>query len=461
MIGRLSLGLSACLAAMFTLFAVSAQAADDELVQLVLTLLADNDKDVRALAFEQVRSDAKGAAATTRFAEQLPKLTPDGQIGLLSALADRGDAAARPAVVEVLAKSQDDQVRIAAIKALGPLGNATDTSQLVALLSSRSAAERAAARRSLIDLRGKDVAVAITAKMKGADAPVRIALIETLTERRALDAVPDLLSAVVDDEPTVRAAAMKALGQLAGPVHIPGMVQGVLKAEHGRERETAEKCVMFVCSRIENASSRADSVLAAMEKLETSDRLTMLSTLGRIGGPQALEAIEAAVADADANVHEMGLRAMCNWPDASIAPRLMELAKTDEHPSHQIAALRSLIRVAPLSDERTDAQRLQLLHDAMTMSTRDTERNLVLDRARAIRTLEALHFIVAYIDQPAFSKQACLSVVELAHHRTLREPHKAEFHKVLDKVIATSKDATIIDRANRYKKDQTWVRPRK
>jgi len=50
-------------------------------------------------------------------------------------------------------------------------------------------------------------------------------------------------------------------------------------------------------------------------------------------------------------------------------------------------------------------------------------------------------------------------VVELAHHRDLREPNKAEFDRALDKVIQTSKDATVVDRANRYKKGQTWARP--
>jgi hypothetical protein len=51
-------------------------------------------------------------------------------------------------------------------------------------------------------------------------------------------------------------------------------------------------------------------------------------------------------------------------------------------------------------------------------------------------------------------------VVELAHYRDLRQPHKAEFEQALDHVIRISKDATVIDRANRYKKGQTWVRPK-
>jgi hypothetical protein len=73
--------------------------------------------------------------------------------------------------------------------------------------------------------------------------------------------------------------------------------------------------------------------------------------------------------------------------------------------------------------------------------------------------VETLRFLLPFLDQPELAQQACLSVVELAHHRGLREPNKAEFDPALDKVIATSTDAVVIDRAQRYKRNQTWVRP--
>jgi hypothetical protein len=89
-----------CLAVLFG--ASVAQAADEEpvdpLVELAVGLLDDQDNDVRALGLEQVRTGAGGEAGTKVFAAQLTELPPDAQIGLLSALVDRGDAAARPAV---------------------------------------------------------------------------------------------------------------------------------------------------------------------------------------------------------------------------------------------------------------------------------------------------------------------------------------------------------------------------
>ena len=269
----------------------------------------------------------------------------------------------------------------------------------------------------------------------------------------------DILRALTDADPSVRAAAMAALGELAGPEQIPGMVRGILIAEKGRQREAAEKAVMFVCQRITDARQQAAPLLAAMDTLNEADRTTILPALGRVGGPSALKVVSAAIAASEPQLHEAGVRALCNWPDASVAAELVELAKSDKHSADQIAALRALIRVAPLADGRSDVDKLELLQQALTLCTRDAERNLVLRCAQAIRIPETLRFLLPYLDQPAYAQQACESVVELAHHRSLREPNKAEFDQALDKVIQTSQDATVIDRANRYKKGQTWARP--
>ncbi len=117
-------------------------------MDLILTLLADQDKEIRALALEQVRTEAKGEAATKKFAAQLPKLPVEAQVGLLSALAERGDKAARPAVLEILSAGREETTRVAAIEALGLLGETADLKVLVQALDSGSKAEQEAARKA-------------------------------------------------------------------------------------------------------------------------------------------------------------------------------------------------------------------------------------------------------------------------------------------------------------------------
>jgi hypothetical protein len=200
--------------------------------------------------------------------------------------------------------------------------------------------------------------------------------------------------------------------------------------------------------------------VATVEVLENDESRALLPMLGRVGGAEALKAVEAAYRDSDEETHAAGLVALCNWPDGSIAARLLELARTEEHPEHRTMARKALIRIAPLPDDRSDARRLDLLRTTLAMCPDDQERNQVLDRAKAIRTIETLRFIEPFLNDEEFAQQACLTVVELAHHNSLRVPNKEEFDRALDRVIAISKDATVVDRAQRYKKGQTWVRPK-
>jgi HEAT repeat protein len=436
-----------------------AQEEDQQLVDLVVNLLNEKDKDLRALGLEQVRTEAKGAAATKRFAAELPKLPADAQAGLLRALADRGDAVARPAVLDLLKTSRDEPVRVAAISAVGALGEQADLKLLVQMLAAGPKAEQSAARASLVRLRGTTVSAGIAAEIKQAPSAAAVALIEILATRRALETIPNLLAAAVGDETAVRRAAMNALGQLAGPEHIPGMVQGVLKSDRGAQRDAAERAIAAVSGRISDPSTRAEPLMKAWRSLDSADQNTVLPALGRVGGPQALVVVEAAIADADAARHAAGMRALCNWPDASVAPQLIKLSQADEHTEHRSMSLAALIRVAPLPDGRPDGAKLELVKKVMTMCDNDEQRNLLLKRASAVRTVDTLRFVLPYVDQPPHGEAACESIVELAHHRGLREPNKAEFHKALDKVLAVTKDAVVIDRAKRYKADQTWVRP--
>ena len=91
---------------------------------------------------------------------------------------------------------------------------------------------------------------------------------------------------------------------------------------------------------------------------------------------------------------EIAVRSLCNWPNASVAPRLIELAQTDKRSELRLGALRALIRVAPLPDGRPPKQKLDLLSKAMAMCQRDDERHLALKRASAIRIVQTLRFLL-------------------------------------------------------------------
>ncbi|NLH43607.1 MAG: hypothetical protein GX448_17345, partial [Planctomycetes bacterium] len=103
--------------------AVVAGEADQEVIKMVIDALKSPDAEMQTGAIAIVR-EIPGPEVTKALAQELPSLGPTAQVQLLSALADRGDVLALPAVLEA-GKSQDESVRIASLRAIGQLGNAS------------------------------------------------------------------------------------------------------------------------------------------------------------------------------------------------------------------------------------------------------------------------------------------------------------------------------------------------
>lgn len=432
--------------------------ARDELLPMVAGLLSDADPSLRSIGLDRVRYGAKGQAATLEFAAMLPKLPTARQIDLVRALSDRGDAAALPAITALLLSSKERDVRTSAIVGLGRLGSGKEVAVLKQFLTSEEP-ERSGARQALTILRGEDVTKQIVDAAKAGEPSLRSVLVDILADRRARTAVTDLVLLAVDAEPAARTAAMRALSKLGGPDQVDGMVKGLLMATDGGEREAAERAIVTVCTQNPNREKAAEVFLARFDAAGEADRETLLPTLGRVGGPGALAIVDRLVADPDTAKRQLGLKALTRWPDATVSDRLLGLLEKADAPAERDLLLGALIRIAPLPDNKlNDKQKLELLQKTMTLCKKNEDRAKVLERANAIRTIETFRFIVPYMDDPALSEPACKSVVELAHHQKLRDSSKEEFVQALDKVIRTTKNAELVERANRYKEGKTWER---
>ena len=425
---------------------------------MVAGMLADADPEIRAIALDSVRYGVKGEAATYRFAGMISNLPAAQQAALVSALADRGDKAAIPAITAVLLAAKEPQVRAAAVQGLGALGSGVEVAVLKRSLAAEEP-ERSAARFALTSLRGEDATKQIIDAAKYGEPSLRPLFIDILADRRAKSAVADLVAAAVEPDAGVRQAAMRALARLGGPEEIEGMIKGLLAAPAGGERDAAERAIVAVCTQSAAKDKAAEVFLARFEASGETDREALLPSLGRVGGPGALAIVDRLIADADAGKRQLGLKALTRWPDATVADRVLALLAKSQDDAEKNMLLGTLIRIAPLPDNKlNDKQKLDLLQKTMTLCQKDEDRAKVLERANAIRTLETFRFVVSYLDNPTLAEPACKSVVELAHHQKLRDSSKDEFVKALDKVIGTTKNAELVDRANRYKEGKTWER---
>jgi len=429
------------------------QAADE-----VVSLLGSDEADQYAVALDVIRHGLKGEWFTRMIADKLPSLPPARQVTLLLALADRGDAAALPAATKVAASANGGEARAAALRVIGRLGGPADVAVLVTALSADEP-QRNAARRGLVELPGPAAAAAIRAAAATGPAATRVAVIDALAERRDRAALPLLVQAAVDADVSVRQAAMQALARFGGPNEIPAMVQSLLKAS-GDEQRAAEIAIASVCTAPRNADRATDAVIDRYEAADGQSRPKLLPAMARIGGPKVMGIVDAMLADP--TQRSQGLDALSKWPDATIKDRLLDLVDKASDPQEKQLLLGTLIRIAPLPDNKlTDPAKLDLLVKTMALCERTEDKARILERANAIRTIETFRFVVPYLDDPGLVEPACRSVVELAHHQKLRDANKDEFTKALDKVLAATKNEELLERATRYKAGQTWDRTKK
>jgi HEAT repeat protein len=416
--------------------------------------LTSNDSTIRAAAASVLpdlsTEDLCAVAADMR------NIPAGNQIAVLSAARIRGDHKLLSAVVNAL-KTGNESVRVAAVRALGTVGDASALPQLVQLAAKEGDIGKAA-QDSIALLKGRDIDAKIIDFLKAEKDPQRrAAWIDVLAFRRPAGSTETLMAEAVDSDPTVRGHAMAALAQMAAPSDLAGMIAGVLAAQPGAERDAAERAVMLLLAQVKPAGQRGVQVLAAIDA-SPGDHLVLLPLAARFGGPAVRQKLNAALGNADPHIHEIGLHALCNWPNAGVVDELLRQIDEAKDPALRAMLLRAYSRVvstpptgpnAQKNAAQKDAQRLAGLKKAMGLAQQDDERAYILERASAIRTLDSLRFVLPYVDQPTLAEPACAAVAELAHHKELRDVHKPEFRPALEKVLQTTKVQAVIDNCKR------------
>jgi len=370
--------------------------------------LGGEDEGLRSMAV-RLMLESPGAEATKAFAAALPQLPPVGQVALLKVLEERGDPAARPAVLDVM-KSTDENVRVASLEALCAVGGAADVPVLAGKVAAGADAEKAVAAEGLALLKGDDVNAAIVAAIKGAEAAARAALVRSLGARSAAETVATVMECAKDSDAGVRLAALESAKVLAGEAQAPALVGSVKSAKDGAERKAAEEALLAVCGR--GREKCAAPVIAGLSGADAASRTALLRALGRAGGPQALQAVQAATKDADASVQDEAVRVLAGWSDASAAPVLLAIAKSAANQKHQVLALQGYVRLA--AEQPTDDAKVKMLTEAMGLAKRTDDKRLVLGALGNVQTVESLRLVVPCLGDVALAEEASAAAVKIA-----------------------------------------------
>lgn len=421
--------------------------AGEKSADLILGILASDDRQARQVATgfvsELPESSLPGLLAG------IDKLPTPSQSQLIVVLGNRRASLAIEVVRNGI-QNETPEIRAACLTALGNIGNADDVDRLFKVMRT-SETDRSVAQESLGRLRNDRVNGILIDKLASAESDdERLDCISVLNHRRAESAVPELLKQAGSNNVEVRRRAVNSLGRLASANDVTDLLR-IHGASSREERDSIEKAIVSVCQRIGSLEGKADPLLKSYETASPEARVRILQVLGRIGGSNAKQEIERALSSQDTDLYDAAVDAFANWPDGSVSDQLLEIARKGRSQAHQIRALRSLARVCVLpTPEREDLQRLEFLEQAMKLATRNDEIDLILDRAKAVRTVETLRFVAPFLDDPQHQKRAIQTVLAIAHHRDVREPNRVEFVPALKKILRVTDDPKFIEKATQY-----------
>lgn len=427
--------------------AMAMGAADQEnqdIIPIVIDALRSNDPEMQSGVMGIARS-IPGPEFTKALIAELPKLSAMAQVQLLSALGDRGDAAALPAVIAA-GKAQDESVRVAVLRAVGQLGTAANIPLLAERAAATRGAEQKAAREGLYRLRGADVDAAILKSLAEASPGVKVELIDAIGERNIAGAVEMLLKTGKDEDRRVRLESFRVLRIVAKPEDLPALVNLLLETKNEADRGEAEKVVAAVAHKVEDKAHQSAAVQAVLTNVkDIPDRASLLRVLGRIGDAGSLPILRNALGSREAEIQDAAIRALSDWPIAEPVPDLLKVAQTSTNPVHKVLALRGFVRLLGLESDRPAEQTMDLYKKAMDLAGDVSEKKRVLAGLASTKSLAALNMVAGYLDDLALHLEAESAAVRIAPAVVAANPQRVK--EVLQKVIQGTKNDTIREQA--------------
>ena len=425
-----------------------AQALGIKAVGDLVSAMNNPDPQIRCAAAE-FGLEIPGEAATREWLGAMQSASPLVRAEILSMLGRRGDATALPAAREAL-KDAEKPVRLAAISTVGALGREDALADLTAAAAGADDEQRGAVEQALIQIPGDRASEMMTAALSKAPAGARVALLNALAGRNAIAQLKAIQAQAKSEEEPVRIAALNALGVLSGAADAPALLELLGNAKSPTEREAGEKAVVSVFRRVGDQSAVSEPTLQALAaETRVPARCSFLRVLGKVGGPQALEGVRAALQEANSEVKDAAVRSLADWPDAAAAQDLLEIARGDPAEVSRVLALRGYVRVVGLPGKRPVKETLTMYQEAMGAARRVEDKKMVLGAIAEMKSPPALDLIETYIAEESLRAEAMAAATTLilGFLKPNLEAAKAGMEKMLAAAEAKSLSPEAIDAA--------------
>ncbi len=407
----------------------------------LLAAMDSDDAEVRGAAL-LLAPAIPGEDATKQWAAKMVQAQPGVRADMLCMLGRRGDKAALAPVLDAM-KDQDKSVRIAAANAAINLGGSEALPALLDRAKTASEADEIKnVKEDLLRVPGNEWPAAVVGALPACPPPMRKALLEVLSARRATAQREPVFAQTKDADESVRVAAISALGNLADPSDLPRLIDLASTVASDGEASAAQKVVVSTAKQIAEPEQRADAILAALSGASAAKKARLYPTLAGVGGKRALEAVAGDSKAKDAVARDAAVRALADWPDSSALPALLGVVKTSKDETHRVLALRGYTRIVGAA-EASSGEKLARCQDAMKIVRRAEDKKLLLASVADVRTVDALKYVATFLDDKTLQADAAQAAVRIACPKDDK-----------DKGLATPETAAILKKAAGFLSDE-------
>ena len=368
-----------------------------------------SDKSYRTAAL-QLFLTLPEQAVTRKLVDIFYQAKPFAKPEIIRLLGDRKDELAAPLVSGSLF-DPDPEVRKEAAPALVKIkGTDAIPSLIEYLVKSSGQDDQAAARSALMTVCDAGRIPMLLPPLKEAGNPGKKSIIELLAWSRGQQYFREVLPYTSSEDEQVRAAAYRALADLASPSDLEKLTALLEKTDNPSYVADIQSALAAAANQLPDPETRSSGLLKAMSSMQKKEK--MIPVLAMTGGREALSTVLKEFENGSVEMRTSCFKALTSWKDHSASSALYEICasknKTYEGPAFD-GYVRQ-VKTAPVTDE----QRLILYRKIMPFALDANRKNQVITELGKIKLYQSLFFTAGYLDDPETGAAAAHATMVIA-----------------------------------------------
>jgi len=317
---------------------ISVQGADA--LPALLPLLQNQNPKVR-LGAARLTASIPGTETGSKLAGLLEKLDADVQAVIVLSFANGKNPSALMLAQKSLTSS-NPSVRLAAVNALGLVGDDSTVAALLPLLAEKGDLATAATE-SLGKLPGSGVTRALRKVLPTQQGAARACLIKVLGDRLDRDSFESFLSATADSDPAIRTAAFSSIGRTSHPDDLAKLLTLIPNAKTAQDQKGLSSALSLAARSNPNQNEAAALLEKELPAAQPAIRDLLIITLANMECEKASSALEKLLNNPDVDARKDVIRTLSGAKTPSTTRMLLQAAQKAQDPTERILALRGYL----------------------------------------------------------------------------------------------------------------------